>query len=250
MKRSAWLYRLLAVTLVISSTGLGWAEVKPGGTITKDNLTQAEDLLTPSTRWMVERGMPMSIIETKKVNWPKAYREATEKYSGQVQISADGKEISNYVAGAPFPNIDINDPLAGFKIMWNHEQPPYLIDNFGTELLIEMVNSKGEIERTYESPWRTMMWTGRLYIDPKPVVPHNPPIRRTEVWGPVVYPNDKKGLSILSFRYLSPDKPDDFYLYVAERRRIVRFSIADRGNQLGGMDYDIDSFYGFNGKIN
>ena len=70
--------------------------------------------------------MPIPIIESKKVEWPKAYREATEKYSGQVKLSADGRDMYNYVAGCPFPKIDLNDPLAGFKLMWNHEQRPYI----------------------------------------------------------------------------------------------------------------------------
>src|SRR5713101_1325583 len=87
MEKSMWLYSLLAAVLTFSAEGLGRAEVKPGDTITKDNLAQAEELLTPSTRWMVERGMPLLIIETKKVEWPRAYREATEKYAAQVKIA-------------------------------------------------------------------------------------------------------------------------------------------------------------------
>ncbi len=121
MKKLRPLYTLLAVILAMSAAGLGRADVKPGDTITKDNLAQAEELLTPSTRWMVERGMPMPIIETKKVLWPQAYREATEKYAAQVKLAADGRDIANYVAGCPFPAIDINDPLAGYRVMWNHE---------------------------------------------------------------------------------------------------------------------------------
>ncbi len=115
MKNPLWLCIFLSMALVIHTAGLGWTEVKPGDTITKENMAEAEDLLIPSTRWMLGQGITMEIIETKKVAWPKAYTEATEKYSGQVQISEDGRAISNYTAGCPFPNIDINDPLAGFK---------------------------------------------------------------------------------------------------------------------------------------
>ncbi len=65
MRKIVWLCGFLALVLVISTAGLGWTEVKPGDTITKENMTQAQDLLTPSTLWMVEWGMPMEIIETK-----------------------------------------------------------------------------------------------------------------------------------------------------------------------------------------
>ena len=43
---------------------------------------------------------------------------------------------------------------------------PY-IDNVGTEWITELVNNKGELERTFGSEYgRRMMWTGRLYSDP------------------------------------------------------------------------------------
>src|SRR5215467_5970420 len=113
---------LLVATLILTTATKGWADVQPGDTVTKATLAQAEGLLTPVTRWMVERGMPMAIIATKKVEWPKAYREATEKYAAQVKLSPDGHNMYNYVAGAPFPNIDPNDPLVAFKLMWDHEQ--------------------------------------------------------------------------------------------------------------------------------
>ncbi len=61
-----------------------------------------------------------------------------------MKISPDGREIFNYVAGLPFPNIDPNDPLAATKIMWNQEQKPAYVDNAGTEWITELVNEKGE----------------------------------------------------------------------------------------------------------
>ena len=61
--------------------------------------------------------------------------------------------------------------LVEFRAMWNHEQNPTKVDNVGVDVLVESVSSRREIERTYELPWRQMMWTGRLYTDPKPVIP-------------------------------------------------------------------------------
>jgi hypothetical protein len=250
MKRAIWLYSLFAAALLLGTTTRGWADVSPGDTITKDNFAKAEELLPPFVRWLVTQGMPIPVIETKKVHWPKAYKEATEKYAGQVKLSADGKDMFNYVAGCPFPNVDINDPLAGFKLMWNHEQRPYIIDNVGTEWIVELVNRKGEMERAYGSSfWRRMMWSGRLYTEPKPVVPHNPPIRYTEQWGPLFIPNDLKGAGVVNFRYLPPDVPDDTYMYLPELRRVRRISAANRSDAFWGTDGDIDSIGGFNAKV-
>jgi hypothetical protein len=142
--RSIVRHSICVIAFVLSTIERGSADVSPGDTITRDNLAKAEELLPPFVRWLVAQGMPIPVIETKKVEWPKAYKEATEKYAGQVKLAADGKDMFNYVAGCPFPNVDINDPLAGFKLMWNHEQRPYIIDNVGTEWIVELVNNKGE----------------------------------------------------------------------------------------------------------
>ncbi len=249
MKKTLLAYYLLTGVFSICLTIKSHADVNPGDTITKENVAQAETLLTPATRWMVEHGMTMSIIATKKVHWPKAYQDATEKYAAQVIIDPDGRDIANYVAGCPFPTIDINDPLAGFKVIWNHEQPPYLIDNLGVEYVAELVDNSGSVARTYESTFHQLMWMGRLYTEPKPTIAHNPPLRRTEWFGPLTQPNDLKGLVSILFRYTPRDTADDIYVYAPERRKVARVSIANRSDALGGSDFDFDSFYGFNGNI-
>src|SRR5918996_65234 len=231
MKLYRWASTACAILAVgaISLTVPSWAiaDVEVGETITKENMDKAADLLTPAMKWFVENGMPMKIGPYKKIEWPQAYREATEKYAAQVKISPDGRDIYNYVAGAPFPNIDPNDPLVGYKIMWNQEQKPAYTDNVGTEWIVELVNSRGELERTYSSSfWRRMMWSGRLYTDPKPVVPNNPPMRYTEQFGPLFQPNDLKGAGVLNNRYLPADVPDDSYMYLPELRRVRRVRVA------------------------
>jgi hypothetical protein len=249
MKNFSRTSSFVTILLLAYRAGLSHADVNPGDTITKGNIAQAEALLTPSTRWMVEQGMPMTIIATKKVEWPKAYREATEKYAAQVQIAEDGRDISNYIAGCPFPHIDPNDPLAGFKVMWNHEQSPAVIDNAGTTFVSEVVNSQGKSDRTYEMMWRRLMWTGRLYTDPIPTIAHNPPTRHSNLLGPILRPNDLKGLTLMFYHYLPRETPDDTYIYSPEMRRVRRISFADRSAALGGSDFDVDSMFGFNGSI-
>lgn len=254
MQLSRWFKTTCAVVatggLVLGTAGRTIADVKAGDTITKENMASAEEFLTPAMKWYVTNGMPMKIIDYKKIEWPKAFKEATEKYSGQVKISADGRDIFNYVAGAPFPQIDPNDPLVGFKIMWNQEQKPAYTDNVGTEWIVELINSKGEMERRYSSGfWRRMMWTGRLYSDPKPVVPHNPAMRYTEQFGPLFEPNDLKGAGVLSNRYMAADMPDDSYMYLPELRRVRRISVSNRSDAFWGTDYDLDALWGFNSKV-
>jgi len=236
MRRRVWLGGFVAAVLVIGAAGLGQADVKPGDVITKDNMAANEDVLSPTVQFMLKQGMTIKVADPvyTKIEWPKAYKEATEKYSGQVKISDTGGDIYNYVAGMPFPNVDANDPLAGFKAMWNMEHKPIYIDNIGTEWIAELVDNKGAVERTFGSSfWRRMMWTGRMYTDPKPVIANNPAIRFSEQWGPLFIPNDLKGSGVLNFRYMSPDVPDDTYMYLPELRR-VRLSAFPTAVTLSG----------------
>jgi hypothetical protein len=217
--------------------------------ITRENMDQAESLLTPSTRWMVERGMPITVQETQKVEWPQAYADATVKFSPWVTLSDDGRELAGYVAGAPFPFIDLNDPLAGYKIMWNTSQNPYITDNAGTDFSTELVNRHGEVEKLFTSRWRRMAWTGRLYLDPKPTVPYNPALRHTTLLGPMTSPATDKGASVLTLSYAAANIPDDTYLYLPQLRRVRRIGIANRGEAVWGTDVDVDSFWGFAAKL-
>src|SRR5215475_12814214 len=106
------------------------AEVKPGDFITPDNATKVKDLLSPGVYYKVEHGMTMKIVPTERVDWPPPYKDATEKYSGQVALTPDHRSLAGYVAGQPFPLIDPNDPYAGTKIVWNLVYKPFYSDDY------------------------------------------------------------------------------------------------------------------------
>jgi hypothetical protein len=228
------------------------AEMPPPGTvITGENMAKYKDVLFPTAEYFLQHGMTITVAPYKRWDWPPLYKEATEKYSAQVKLVEGGHDIQNYVAGAPFPAIDtLNDPMAGYKWIWNHEQSPTYSDNIGMGWNVELVNSRGERERLYGSNfWRRMRWRGRQYIDPKPVAPHDPPLAMTEQWGPLDDPNDLRGAGILNFRFVDPSVADDSYLYLPELRKVRRLSVANRSDCFWGSDIDIDSIWTFNAKI-
>ena len=250
LKKRKGLFAAAACAVVASWVSVTLAAFpEPGDVVNKSNMDKAQDVLTPTAEWMIKQGMVMKVGPYKKYEWPKAYKEATEKYAGQVKLSEDGRQLFNYVAGCPFPSIDINAPLAGSKVMWNHEYFPDFTDNVGCPWILELVNNKGEMERFYASHfWRRMKWEGRLYMDPKPVAPHNPQLTYTEQWGPLYAPNDLKGAGVLNFRYSPLENPDDSYMYLPELRRVRRMSVANRSDAFWGTDIDIDSIWAFNAK--
>ena len=109
--------------LIGAAVGVGpaLADVAVGDVITAANVDKAGDLISPGIKWIVERGMKMTIVETETVPLPKAYLAATEKYSAQVKLAADGLSVEDWVAGQPFPNLDANDPDLPKKIMYNYD---------------------------------------------------------------------------------------------------------------------------------
>jgi hypothetical protein len=88
----------------------GEAGVKPGDFITPDNASQVKDLVSPGVFYKVQRGMTMKITPTERIDWPPPYKDATEKYASQVQLSKDHRSLIGYVAGQLWLPITPNAP--------------------------------------------------------------------------------------------------------------------------------------------
>src|SRR5579862_8761004 len=93
--------------------------IRPGETITTTNASVARAYLPPGSYVLVTRGVPVRIIASSRLDWPPPYRVATERYSSQVTLGANGS-LNGYVAGLPFPLLDANDPAIATKIIWNY----------------------------------------------------------------------------------------------------------------------------------
>lgn len=247
--------RAAMAAIVICTALTALADVQPGDVITKENVGKAADLIGPGVRWCVEHGMKLHIVAPRRVEWPRRYREATEKYSAQVRLSPDRNRLENYVAGMPFPNIDVNDPDAAIKIMWNYQYKPLITDDV---LMRDFQVPSGPL--TYTAPMvpdreftigdmRRLYYNGRLFVDPKPEMPNPDGIRYKELLAPVVAPYDMKGVGGLYFRYIDASRQDDSWLYVPAVRRVRRMSTAQRSDALFGQDADQDSFWGYSGHI-
>ena len=118
---------VLAVALVAAPALR--ADVEPGDVITSESVDKVKDLVSPGLEWCIRHGFPITIVEPTQIDWPQAYREATERYANQVRLGADGLRMTDYVAGLPFPNIDPSDPRIAVKIMWNYDHNTFATDD-------------------------------------------------------------------------------------------------------------------------
>ena len=255
MKHIAIRLLLLASAVVATSAPRAGADVRPGDVITKANVDAIKPLVSPGVEWCVNHGMRMRIVPYRKVEWDRAYKAATETYNGQVQLAADGRSITGHVAGMPFPNVDPNDPQIALKIMWNYEYKPFITDdadirNFDADTGTVGEDASMQLDRHFLlDHLRTLAYTARLYVDPKPERVNPDGVRTKGSLHPILEPFDLKGVGETTVRYLSPDRQDDTWLYLASLRRVRRLSSSQRSDALFGQDMDADSFGGYAGQI-
>jgi hypothetical protein len=238
-----------------AQVGLAELGLSEGAEINAANVAQYQRLVNPGMEWAVGRGWRMHVTAPKPLTLPRLYVQATEKYSGQIRMGANGFRLENYVAGRPFPHIDANAPDAALRIMWNYYYNSYVIDDVSQndfDPRTGTIRREGplDIERAYiVDSYRKMNYTGRLYVDPKPALPNPEGVRFKESLHPIIEPFDLKGVGTTFYRYLDPSKQDDSWVYLPQLRRVRRMSSAQRSDALFGQDTDADSFGGYNGQI-
>lgn len=259
MKNDWMLKSLGAVSILCAlAPSNAFAQVVPGDVINKANVDKVKDLVSPGVIRAIENGSELRIVPYEKIPISAAYREATEKYSGQVTLS-EKNDIQNWVAGKPFPKVDPADPKGGVKVMWNFNRTSYFTDDFAVHLpdadtgaFFKDHDGKAtyQVERHFIVDWsRRLRFAGRLHHDPKPTIPDNPDqVFDKQGFFPLIEPFDLKGVGSVSYRYMDPSRMDDTWLYTPAIRRVRRLSSAQRSDALFGQDIDLDSFGGYAGQ--
>jgi len=186
----------------------------------------------------------------------KEYLAATERYRGQPRIGPENS-LENYTAGQPFPIAEIDcktDPDAGAKIMWDfmtkngdgHAHFFYSYWDRGEQLPLyyEGTGQSVKLSRRFEEEYRAQ--DGDLFRGEK----------RTGAFGAEVEaPFDARGITLLTYRYKSHEKPpdearnDDTWVYVPTLRRVRRISTAQRTDAISGTDFTLDDLRSFNGIV-
>ena len=250
----------VAMLLFFAMNPRSSAEVKPGDFINADNATKVQDLLSPGVYYKVVNGMSMKIVPTERVDWPPPYKDATEKYSGQVRLTDDHRSLVGYVAGQPFPLIDPNDPYAGTKIVWNLVYKPFYSDDYDLRFY------DGDTEYTAKGPQKGQVayfqighymgydLVGRTEVEPMPIDPDFKMTNRLWIFGlyPVLAPMEIRGAGFIRWRYAGATRADDTWSIGAGSRRVRRLdeSILSSSAASGtaAFSWDPDHYSGFNAK--
>ncbi len=119
------------ITAFGSLAGLAMAAEVPVGTvISAANLDQLKgntfeghtiaSLLTEKMEWRIRNdGWKLPLAASKEVPLDPRWVKASNANAGKTSINRQECRIDGWGAGAPFPNIDMKDPEAAEKIVWN-----------------------------------------------------------------------------------------------------------------------------------
>jgi len=242
-------------SLMIASAGAR-AEVKPGEVIGTQTATQVRQLVSPGVYYAVTHGMRMNIVAPDRIEWPPPYREATEKYSGQVRLSEDRRTVVGYVAGQPFPLIDTNDPDIAIKLVWNNVFRPISTDDYDLRFYdcqteyIKPGQDQRIIDDIEIGHYAGYDLVGRTEVDPLPIDPDYRTTGRMWLFAlyPILAPEEARGQGLIRWRYADPEKGDDSWDWSPGTRRVRRLNEAMMSSATGAQTYDPDHYSGFNPK--
>ncbi|HXG20962.1 MAG TPA: DUF1329 domain-containing protein [Methylomirabilota bacterium] len=220
--------------------------ITPGMMINASNAQAAAAVLPPEVLKVVAAGdLELTIQETTDVPVREEYINATLAYSQSATLGPDGA-LRNYVAGLPFPFIDVTDPQAGVKLGWNlrYRDRADSSQSWGTTSLL---NSSGSVERSTTSLYMRMYgmhrpnpernistWTeeGALYKD----------------YSITLRPTDSEGAQSMGIRYNQDTISDDRWIYDPKTRR-TRKIVYNPYDAFQGLTFLSEEFSGFEGHV-
>lgn len=248
--------RLVAATLALAAAGLAHAAELPAGTvISAENIDKIKSdtfeghtvasLLTEKMEWRIRNnGMKVPLAKSKEIPLDPKWVKASAANAGKTKINAETCQVDGWQAGQPFPDIDMKDPQAAEKVIWNWHLGQLSGDlahaPFFTQVLID--GEKGVHAEPVAEFIRYSM-KGRLSGD---AVEGDGGERGRQL----LYfkaPSDMKGLGTFTVMYDNAKVPD-VWAYIPAVRRVRRLSGGAWMDPVGSSDQLQDDLEIFNAR--
>ena len=204
---------LLGLWLAAQAPTSARADVAPGDVIDKTNWQKAEGLLPgPVLKW-VKQG---DVLEVGELGFapsdflPPACLESLKTNAGRYDVDDHGLivdantgRLPEFVTGLPFPQIDLNDPRAGSKLMYNKFYYTYTTGNMNCPCQAGYITRSQGFHREVNLDYLTYV------LDGYPPIRGEPNPDNIEIYSiiRVVAPFDIAGTNVLTWRYRD-SRPD------------------------------------------
>jgi Protein of unknown function (DUF1329) len=230
------------------------ADVVAGDVIDETNWEKIEGMVPEPVLNYVKKG-DLTIRVDDLAFDPREYmspydKQHLESNKGKYDLNEEGVIIEvqsgrppDFIEGIPFPEIDLNDPKAAPKIVFNNYYHGFTQGNLDWPTTIRWVGRGGQ-ERSIEMSFKQFPMDGlpsRKEDTNKQNVERYTIIQITE-------PFDIAGTNILLWRYRDA-RPDSTFAYIPAIRRIRRMSPANRSDSYVGSDLCVDDAWVFDGKV-
>ncbi|WP_010325229.1 DUF1329 domain-containing protein [Marinobacterium stanieri] len=229
------------------------AEVQPGTILSSSNIDQLyddtfeghkiKDLLTEKVEWRIrENGFEMKLVPSQSVTLGKEWVARSQQNVGKVSINEEKGRIDGWVGGAPFPNIDMSDPEAAKKVIWNwyYGNPRGDVMNVPNVAYV-LIDGDSGIERVQN--WKFVRYTMKGRMNGEQVEGDGSELSRTIFVA--TGPRDIKGLGTYTVRK-DNEEVEDVWAYIRAVRRTRRLSGGAWMDPVGGTDQLQDDIEVFN----
>lgn len=237
--------------LGLTASAIGAEELAPGTVIEASSWEGLKDQTFEGHRiadmvpkgvlvLILEHGLKLPLRHSEKTEVDSRYWELANKYADQVVFDKTTQNISGYVAGLPFPDVQrdataIADKTeAGRKLIWNNFYAnPTTGDNYALkEGRVILISGKTGIEREQALYATKIRMSGRLT---EPHALGDGSLNKQQMLL-LLAPYDVKGLGQYILRY-NDGRPDDTYAYIKSVRRVRRVSGNTWMDSVGGGDW-------------
>jgi hypothetical protein len=255
MKASSYRH-LVAALIGAACVPVVAADLAEGTVISAANLDQAKSqtfeghtigsMLTEKMEARIRGGgWKLTLAHSKKIPLDPRWVKASKANEGKTKINDAACKVDGWKAGAPFPTIDMKDPEAAKKIVWNVGIGALLGDvssvpNF-TQLLID---GKSGIHAELVAEFTRFNMKGRLSGNSSTIGEDDESGRQLLFFKA---PSEVKGIGTYSMMYDS-NKVPDVWAYVPAVRRTRRLSGGAWMDPVGSSDQLQDDLDGFNAR--
>ena len=239
-----------ALALLGLVSGAQAQDIAPGTVLNAANIDQIKsqtfegkplaDLILPTQEKMIrELGLQMRLQSSQQIQVDPRLVAATKEHAGKASLD-DKKRLQNFVTGMPFASIDANNPADGIKLAYNFMRGPWYADVVDyNPMYFALINGQKGFER--EQHWRFARYLADGALNPALKDPKGEIAKYEVVLNK--YPNDSRGLGVLTIQYTDARLPD-VYAYVRSVRRVRRLSSNAWADPLSSTDLLNDESFG------